>query len=55
MSLTATHRRRESFLSQPWAKWKKKGHNELYLCIPTTVEQYLCVWRRKNKLITMEQ
>ena len=52
---------RESFLSEPWGKWKKKGRNELYLCIwrrkkkPTTVEQYLCVRRMKKKPIAMKQ
>ena len=40
---------------------KKKGRNELYLCIwrrkkkPTTVEQYLCVRRRKKKTYCIEQ
>ena len=40
------HCRRESFLSEPWAKWKKKGTERavfVYMCVYIYIYIYMCV------------
>ena len=43
VSLIPTHRRRESFLSEPWAKWKKKGaERAVFVYMAKEKKTYYC-------------